>query len=186
MESRVLTVDTPVQSTDRRPPDAEGQLDRQGEPFEIRTLSPEDRTDLEAFYEAFEPKRAAQGLPPEGTERIRKWLAQLLSWGTHLAVTRNGELVGHALVVPTNREGVGEYAVFLRRDLRGRGIGTQMNRAIVEAARNAGYAGLWLTVTPGNRAAIRSYEKVGFTFVPSTVLSMEAEMELDLTHAATG
>jgi RimJ/RimL family protein N-acetyltransferase len=166
--------------------DALAVLDRQGEPFEIRELTSDDWPALLTFYEAFEPKRAAQGLPPEGSERIRKWLTPLLGSGIHLAVTKEGELVGHALVVPTNRDGIGEYAVFLRRDLRGRGIGTQMNHAIVEAARNAGFAGLWLTVTPRNRAAIRSYEKVGFRFVPATVLSMEAEMELNLTDPYPG
>lgn len=155
-------------------------FDRQGDAYEIRAYRPEDTGALQRFYEEFEPKRAAQGLPPEGSERIRKWLSSILGSGVHLVVTREGALVGHALVVPTRRAGVGEYAVFLHQDLRGRGIGTEMNRAIVEAARGAGYTGLWLSVTPRNRAAIRSYERVGFRFVQATVLSTEAEMELAL------
>jgi diamine N-acetyltransferase len=155
--------------------------DLEGLAFEIRELRPTDAPALQSFYEDFEPKRAAQGLPPEGANRIKKWLSSILATGIHLVAVRGDELVGHALVVPTRREGIGEYAVFLRQDLRGRGMGTQLNRAIVEAARSAGLKGLWLTVTPRNRAAIRSYEKVGFRFDPTTVLSMEAEMELDLT-----
>ncbi len=157
------------------------RVDRAGRPFEIRGLLSSDSGDLEQFYEGFEPKRAAQGLPPEGLDRIQRWLQSVVGMGLHLVVRCAGELVGHAFIVPTNRPGVGEYAVFLRHDLRGRGIGTEMNRAIVDEARKAGWTGLWLSVLPRNRAAIRSYEKVGFRFVPETLLTMEAEMELDLT-----
>ena len=39
---------------------------------------------------------------------------------------------------------------------------------------------LWLSVEPHNRAAIRSYEKVGFRFLPGTIFSPEAEMEMEL------
>jgi RimJ/RimL family protein N-acetyltransferase len=39
---------------------------------------------------------------------------------------------------------------------------------------------LWLSVEPHNRPALRSYEKVGFRFVPGTIFSSEMEMELVL------
>ncbi len=154
--------------------------DRGGRRFSVRRLRPTDREALQAYYEAFEPKRAAQGLPPEGAERVASWLDQVLGAGVHLVVCRDGELIGHGLLVPTGREGTSEYAVFLRQDERGRGIGTELNRLAVEAARAAGLRRLWLTVEPRNRAAIRSYEKVGFRFVPGTIYSPEAEMEIDL------
>ena len=155
--------------------------DKEGAAFEVREYQPSDSEDLQRFYEDFEPKRAAQGLPPDGPDRIRRWLDSVLPVGIHLLAFRGGELMGHALVVPTRKKDIGEYAVFIRHDLRGRGIGTELNRAIVAAARGAGLTGLWLTVQPRNRAAIRSYEKVGFRYIPSTVYSTEAEMELALT-----
>jgi ribosomal protein S18 acetylase RimI-like enzyme len=50
----------------------------------------------------------------------------------------------------------------------------------VEVARASGVKRLWLSVEPNNRAAVRSYEKAGFRFVPATIYSPEVEMELPL------
>jgi GNAT superfamily N-acetyltransferase len=158
-------------------------IDKEGVPLQVRGYQPGDRGELQRFYEAFEPKRAAQGLPPEDPERIRAWLSSVLPSGLHLVAFRGAEMIGHALVMPTPRDGVGEYALFIRQDLRGRGVGTALSGIVVRVARGAGLRGLWLTVEPRNRAAIRSYEKVGFRFVPETIFSLEAEMELELTGA---
>jgi diamine N-acetyltransferase len=153
--------------------------DKQGAAFQVAPYRPGDRALLDAFYRDFEPKRAAQGLPPFGEERIARWLDAILPQGLHLIACRAGELIGHAFVVPTEKA-AGEYAVFLRQDERGRGVGTALNRATLDAARTAGYRRIWLSVAPHNRAAIRSYEKVGFRFRPGTIYSPEAEMELEL------
>lgn len=154
--------------------------DKLGEPFMIRGFSATDLPELEAFYDDFEPKRAAQGLPPAGHQQIRMWLERVLGRGIHLLVIRGDDLIGHGLVMPTERAGIGEYAVFLRANQRGRGIGTALTLAVVDAARRAGLKGLWLSVEPRNKAAIRSYEKAGFRFIPHTALSLEPEMELAL------
>lgn len=154
--------------------------DKQNRPFMVREYRDSDRNELQRFYEAFEPKRTAQGLPPVGSRRIGNWLSSILTRGVHLIACVDGELIGHALVVPSERPGIGEYAIFLREDMRDRGIGTAMNRTMLDMARREGIGGLWLTVEPHNRAAIRSYEKVGFRFIPETVFSTEPEMELAL------
>jgi RimJ/RimL family protein N-acetyltransferase len=154
--------------------------DKGGQVFTVRALRPEDRAALEDFYDAFDPKRAAQGLPPEGRPRVARWLNQVLPNGTHLAVERDGRLVGHAMLIPTGQPGVNEYAIFLSREVRGQGVGTQVNRLSVELARSMDLRGLWLSVEPHNRPALRSYEKAGFRFVPGTVFSPEVEMELPL------
>jgi ribosomal protein S18 acetylase RimI-like enzyme len=156
------------------------RYDKHGDPFVIREYEARDYIVLQRFYEAFEPKRVAQGLPPAEPDRIRSWLTILLSSGVHLVAYRGDDLIGHGLVMPTDRAGVGEYAVFLREDVRDRGIGTRLNAAVIEAARASGLRGLWLTVEPQNRAAIGSYEKVGFRFVGNTMFSLEVEMELVL------
>lgn len=156
------------------------RLDKDGVPFRVRPYRADDLPLLLRFYDEFEPKRAAQGLPPQGEERVSRWLDSVLPHGIHLVASRDHGLIGHAFLVPTRREGVYEYAIFLRQDARGRGVGTELNRTAIEAARAAGARRVWLSVEPRNRAAIRSYEKVGFHFLPNTVLSTEAEMELDL------
>lgn len=154
--------------------------DREGAAFEVRPLRPEDRPALDAFYDAFEPKRDAQGLPPSGAERVRRWLDGVLAEGEHRVVEREGRLEGHAFLVPTGRDGVWEYAVFLDAAVRGRGLGTALHRLMLDAARACGLRGVWLSVEPHNRAAIRSYRRAGFTFVPETLFSPELEMEVRL------
>lgn len=156
-------------------------FDRQGEPFVIRSMRGEDLTELRRFYEEFEPKHRAHGLPPGKPDRIEAWLRTIASRGVHLVVDRD-RLIGHAFLTPTDRDGVYEYAVFLHQDFRGQGIGTRLNRSMVEAARAAGVRKLWLTVEPRNRAALRSYLKVGFDYVPQTRFSIEPEMELSLEN----
>lgn len=155
-------------------------LDTNDNEFRVRELAPADRETLERFYAGFEPKRAAQGLPPEGAHRIERWLNAVLSGGTHLAVEAGGQVVGHAFLVPTGRPEVAEYAIFLDREVRGRGVGTQVNRIAARVARERGLRQLWLSVEPQNRAAVRSYQKAGFRFLPGTIFSLEAEMMMEL------
>lgn len=153
---------------------------KEGRVFTVRAYRDEDREALERFYEAFEPKRAAQGLPPEGLPRIRRWLDGVLPEGTHLIVEAEGTMVGHAMLMPTGRDGTREYAIFLDRAVRGQGMGTAVNRVTVDVARALRLSRLWLSVEPHNRPAVRSYQKAGFRFLPHTMYSAEMEMELPL------
>jgi RimJ/RimL family protein N-acetyltransferase len=158
--------------------------DREGGMFTVRQLREGDRALLDAFYDAFQPKRAAQGLPPEGPQRVERWLTGVLAGGDHLIVEVDGRLVGHAMLMPTGKDGVREYAIFLDQSVRGRGMGTQVNRVSAELARTLELDRLWLSVEPHNRAAVRSYQKAGYRFRPSTLYSPEFEMELDLSPGA--
>lgn len=151
--------------------------------FTVRAYRPEDRSSLERFYDTFEPKRAAQGLPPEGPARVGRWLDSVLATGTHLVVEAEGGLAGHAMLMPTGRDGVREYAIFLDHAVRGRGVGTRVNRLSAEVARTLDIRSLWLSVEPQNRPAVRSYQKAGFRFRPATLYSTELEMELALDAA---
>lgn len=47
-------------------------------------------------------------------------------------------------------------------DLRGKGIGTEFVRALLEPALAAGYADVFLRVRPDNEPAIRAYLRAGF------------------------
>jgi GNAT superfamily N-acetyltransferase len=154
--------------------------DKQGYAFLVRPVLPGETGKLLRFYEDFEPKREAHGLPPLHPVRIHSWVNSTLAKGFHLLALRDGELIGHAFVVPTEEPGIGEYAIFLRADSRSVGVGTAMNRVAVETAREAGWKGLWLTVEPRNRAAVRSYENAGFRFVRDAVLAKEVEMRVAL------
>jgi len=157
--------------------------DTSGRVLTVRPYTPADRPLLERFYGRFTPKRAAQGLPPEGEARLNAWLDGVLPGGDHLVVEVAGELVGHAMLMPMREQGAREYAIFLDEGVRGQGIGTQVNVLSAQLTRTLPNHRLWRTVEPLNRAAVRSYQKAGFHFVPSTLFSPELEMELDLTAA---
>jgi [ribosomal protein S18]-alanine N-acetyltransferase len=79
-----------------------------------------------------------------------------------------GDLAGYVLAAPAREPGVGWIvSVAVRAELRSRGIGGRLTAAAVEALTAAGCAKLRLTVHPDNRAAIGTYERLGF--VPGEV-----------------
>lgn len=153
--------------------------DRAGGTFHIRPYAPADREALEGMFEGFQPKRSAQGLPPTNADLRARWLDRVLAQGHHLLVEVDGEVVGHGMLIPFG-EGRAELANFLHQDLRNRGIGTALNRALLDVGRAHGLRNVWLSVGPWNRAAIRSYEKAGFKRRAVTAWSPEQEMEIDL------
>ena len=151
--------------------------DKLGEPFVIRPLREADREALAAMYDDFEPKRVAQGLPPGDDAQRARWLAKILKDGHHLVVEIGGEVVGHGMLLPFG-DAQAELANFLHQATRDRGIGTTLNRALIELARELGMRRVWLSVEPFNRRAIRSYEKVGFARKPMSPWAPEVEMEV--------
>ena len=155
-------------------------VDKTGRPFRVRFFERGDRFALEEMYRAFDPKRAAQGLPPGDGESIRRWLDRTLATGMHVLVDIEGEILGHLMVIPMS-ERTSELANFLHQAIRNRGIGTALNRLALELAREDGKKRVWLSVEPSNRIAIRSYEKAGFRRTPSNSLwAPEVEMEVIL------
>ena len=153
--------------------------DKDGRTFTIRRSTPEDRDAIERMYEAFEPKRCAQGLPAASREARARWLDMVLGGGQHVVVERDDDVLGHGMLIPIDDQSA-ELANFLHQDVRNRGIGTELNRALLDLGRETGYGRIWLSVEPTNYPAIRSYEKVGFRRRPATGWSPELEMEINL------
>jgi RimJ/RimL family protein N-acetyltransferase len=158
-------------------------IDKLGHTFRIRPLEPSDRPSLQAMYESFEPKRAAQGLPPPEPPLIERWLDGILRQGSHVAVEVDGALVGHGMLLPFAPDEA-ELANFLHQSVRDRGIGTTLNQVLVDLGRQIGLRRIWLSVQPSNRRAIRSYEKVGFRFHPASLWAPEVEMDILLARPA--
>ena len=153
--------------------------DKGGRPFLIRELRSGDRAGLDAMFEDFSPKRAAQGLPPGDPVLRGRWLDSVLAHGHHLVVEIEGEIRGHGMLIPFG-ERRAELANFLHQSVRNRGIGTALNRALLTVGAAAGIRHVWLSVEPSNRPAVRSYEKAGFRRRPATAWSPEQEMEVEL------
>ena len=157
--------------------------DKLGEPFILRPLLELDRAALREMYDDFEPKRVAQGLPPGDDEQRGRWIESILAAGHHLVVEIDGRVVGHGMLLPMG-EDEAELANFLHQATRDRGIGTTLNRALLDLGRELGMRRVWLSVEPFNRRAIRSYEKVGFQRRPTSPWSPEVEMQVELGPAA--
>lgn len=130
------------------------------------------------MYASFQPKRCAQGLPPEASG-LARWLDRVLAHGQHLVVRVDGALLGHVMLIPME-DGRAELANFLHQSIRNRGIGTALNRLALGEAARAGRPAVWLSVEPSNRAAVRSYEKAGFRRLPGSLWAPEIEMEARL------
>lgn len=158
------------------------KTDKQGRPFVLRGFEPRDRPALESMYDAFDPKRVAQGLPPADDAQRRSWLDSVLAEGFHIVVEIEGRVAGHGMLLPFG-ESSAELANFLHQEIRDRGIGTALNQALVATARENGVRRVWLSVEPSNRRAVRSYEKVGFRQIVVSPWSPELEMEVKLAEA---
>lgn len=156
------------------------RLDKEGRPFTLRPHRLCDRPHLERMYDDFEPKRAAQGLPAVDAEPRLRWLDSVLASGDHLLVEVDGRVSGHGMLLPF-RPAAAELANFLHQSIRDRGIGTALNRALVDLARERGLTHVWLSVEPSNHRAVRSYEKVGFRRRFTSGWAPELEMEVVLS-----
>jgi len=136
--------------------------------------------ELVEMYNDFEPKRAAQGLPPLGRDRIVAWLRHLQKSGHNLLALWNGEVIGHSMLCPMERLRA-EFAIFLHQDFRNQGIGTRLTEVTLRYARRKGLRSVWLSVEVNNRCAIRVYKNQGFHV--SAMFGPEQEMTLDLEQA---
>ena len=163
------------------PPIALTHTDKTGQAFSVRPFESRDLAGLQQFYAGFEPKRSAQGLPPDSVEGTRRWLKNVLSRGHHLVVEIGGVILGHLMLMPMEDRPDGlELANFIHQSVRNRGIGTVVNRIGADVASQLGKKVLWLSVEPSNRIAIRSYEKAGFHRLAGSLWAPEIEMEFPL------
>ncbi len=87
-----------------------------------------------------------------------------LESGVYHGIREGVELVAAAGThVFTPAEGVaGVGNVYTRRDRRGRGLAGRVTAAVVEELAARGLATIALNVAPGNAAAVRVYERLGF------------------------
>ena len=133
--------------------------------------------ELVQMYDEFEPKRAAQGLPPVGRERIVNWLRHLQKSGHNLLALWDGRVIGHSMLCPVDPQRA-EFAIFIDQDFRNQGIGTGLTEVTLKYARLKRLRNVWLSVEVNNQCAIRVYKKKGFHV--SGMFGPEQEMTLDL------
>jgi len=145
--------------------------DREGRTIEVRAVDERDCDAITAMYVAFDPVDRAQGIPPTGEDSIREWLETVLSEGPDVAAWHDGEVVGHATLVPDEPvdgdDGASaapacELAIFVLQAYQGAGIGRRLLETMLGHGASQGIGRVWLTVERWNHAAVGLYESVGF------------------------
>jgi len=125
--------------------------------LELRRATPDDRELLAGMYHSFEPKAAAQGLPPRHDPE--RWLAGLSVYPNFLAIV-GGRLAGHSVLCADG--GTAEIAVFVHQDFRGRGLGKRLLAEMVHEARRQGLRRVWGVTDLDNVPMLRLARALGF------------------------
>jgi RimJ/RimL family protein N-acetyltransferase len=122
---------------------------------------------------------------PQWTAARIEWLQQFhrshrggLSDQTVWAVLVDGAVAGQVRLRRLTEDGVGETGLWLRRSMRGRGIGTAVVRAVVNQAVVAGLHRVTAETTVTNLPARRTLERAGFTVTSGGPRGLRAQLEL--------
>jgi ribosomal protein S18 acetylase RimI-like enzyme len=152
--------------------------DRGGDSYEIRTYDDsKDREKLIEMYESFSPAQRCLGLPPTTRKGIENWVKYLAENGISFVAERDGRIVGHVVLVPTEDGREVDVTIFIHQDFQNRGLGQELMRIAIDFAKKRRYKGMMLVTERANRRAIHVYEKLGFRVVD---LHFEYDMFLRL------
>jgi len=143
----------------------------------IRPLKPSDFEDLAEGFFSFFPEAEADpsfGLSlyrqPPTIEDEHKWFAGVLhdlEAGNLVSVVAevDSRVVGNCIVrrksPGTPLDHVGSLGLWIRKEYRGRGIGTMLMKATIDGCRGK-FEAIELTVLATNERAMRLYSKFGF------------------------
>jgi len=136
--------------------------DKKGEEILIRQYNhEEDREKLIEMYETYDPDYRCLGLPPISRRAIENWIDYLAEYGFAIVAEKDGRIVGHLVIVPTE-DGKVDLTIFIHQDYQNRGLGQEMMRLIIDYCKKAGFKGIMLVTERTNARAIHVDEKMGF------------------------
>jgi RimJ/RimL family protein N-acetyltransferase len=138
---------------------------RDGRLVLVRELRIEDEEKLVRMYASLSSEALRWALPPYTRERIERWLSNLQNLIAMVALDGD-RIVGHAQIskfAHPRRRGTADLLIYLHQDFHGVGLGSAMMARLLELARRDGLHRLNLDVVAENRAAVRFYQKLGFT-----------------------
>jgi RimJ/RimL family protein N-acetyltransferase len=136
--------------------------------LEVRPIRPSDRHALlRAFERLSDESRYRRFMSPKSrlTERELDHLTDV-DQVTHEALVAfgpDGDMLGVARYAPwPGRAGVADLAITIADDWQGRGLGTELARQVVEAARGNGITTLTASALWENHGARRLLRRLGF------------------------
>jgi [ribosomal protein S18]-alanine N-acetyltransferase len=86
---------------------------------------------------------------------------------TFLVMESRGDVIGYTVgaLVQGNPSRAWCLRLSIREECRGKGLGTELFRSLLEIMKSMGAAECWLSVSPKNAPALRLYEHGGFRIV---------------------
>ncbi len=133
--------------------------------LDIRGLRPADADGLADLFNLPRVRRGTLRLPFTTPEQIGQWLQNRSAANLALVATSGGRIVGQAGFqrFDGRRAHAASLGMAVRDDVHGRGVGTALLAALIEAAeRWHGIHRLELTVLTDNAPAIALYSRFGF------------------------
>ncbi|RKD95313.1 GNAT family N-acetyltransferase [Halopiger aswanensis] len=131
---------------------------------------------LQEMYAHFGDDSRTQGLPPRSEDRTVEWLSELLEEGLNVVARHEGDVVGHAVLIPY--DSTSELAIFVRPAYQSAGIGTHLIGCLLGHGQANGLTHVWLTVARTNRIAMNLYRSAGFEITERDRGEYEMEREL--------
>lgn len=136
----------------------------------IRDATQLDCHAIAAIYaETVAARDATMDLEPRPPEYFAGIIAALGEREAFVVLERGGEVIGWGRVMAySDREGYAttcETAVYLKRELRRKRLGTHLKRHIIKLCRRFGYHHLVAKVYAGNRASIEYNKQLGYELV---------------------
>lgn len=134
-------------------------------PVEIRATRPSDAEGIASIANLPGFRAGTLRLPFQSVEETQQWLDKPAPGSTRLVAVLDGQIVGNAGLnrLAGRRVHVGQIGMGVHDDFTGRGIGSALLAALIDAADNwLAIKRVELTVYVDNAPAIRLYEKFGF------------------------
>ena len=135
--------------------------------YEVRLANAGDLPAMYAIYRPYADGTTVSfeyGAPPAGVFAAR--IAALLPDWPVLVCTGGGEIVGYAYAAPAFERRAyawcAELSVYVREDMRGRGVGSLLERGICALLRRLGYRRVYALITEENAASISFHERAGY------------------------
>lgn len=188
---RVAIADKSASTLDRLairpyPPELEQEIEFEGKPLLLRPIRPEDGAAHLAFFGALSPDDVRYRMFVRVRELQPSQLARFtqIDYDREMAfiATRAGpgglaETIGVARVVADPDNIQAEFAVTVRSDLKGHGLGTLLMEKLIDYCRRRGTREIVGEALPQNTRVLRLVRKLGFTVTPNAA---EETMHLSL------
>jgi GNAT superfamily N-acetyltransferase len=135
---------------------------------EVNRISEIDRTEhITKYYkrkgETIEVIDIEFRVPPwNSREKIKEWFPIAENYQNMWGAFDRGKLVGFSVYRSQLDDGMAQFAILhVSRDFRGKGIGRELSKKVIDKARSEGKRRIYLTASP-TKSTVDFYLKLGF------------------------